>query len=95
MARKDVTGPNDTSGDVLHGGPGNDTFRVRDGEQDTVDCGPGVDTVYADFKDVLAQSGRVRGRQPGATRQEGRRHAGEPRTDGHVEPARLIRSGDG
>ena len=53
MARADVRGPNDTQGDVLHGGNGNDTFRVRDGEQDTVDCGPGVDTVYADFKDVL------------------------------------------
>ncbi len=54
MARADVHGPNDTAADVLHGGNGNDTFRVRDGEADTVDCGPGIDTVYADFKDVLA-----------------------------------------
>ncbi|MDA0139454.1 calcium-binding protein [Solirubrobacter deserti] len=57
MARADVHGPNDTAGDVLHGGPGNDTFRVRDGEADTVDCGAGVDTVYADFKDVLSNPG--------------------------------------
>jgi Ca2+-binding RTX toxin-like protein len=57
MARKDVHGPNDVAGDVLHGGAGNDTFRVRDGEADTVDCGPGVDTVYADFKDVLSNPG--------------------------------------
>jgi Ca2+-binding RTX toxin-like protein len=53
MARVDVKGRNDTAGDVLHGGNGNDTFRVRDGEADTVDCGAGVDTVYADFRDVL------------------------------------------
>ncbi|MDA0179634.1 hypothetical protein OJ997_04950 [Solirubrobacter phytolaccae] len=54
LARADVHGKNDTAGDVLHGGNGNDTFRTRDGEADTIDCGPGVDTVYADFKDVLA-----------------------------------------
>jgi Ca2+-binding RTX toxin-like protein len=54
LARADVHGRADTRGDVLHGSSGNDTFRTRDGEADTIDCGPGVDTVYADFKDVLA-----------------------------------------
>jgi Ca2+-binding RTX toxin-like protein len=53
LARKDVTGPDDTQGDTLHGGNGNDTFRTRDGEQDNIDCGPGVDTAYLDFKDVI------------------------------------------
>ena len=75
MARKDVHGRNDSLGDMLHGGPGNDTFRTRDGEADMVDCGPGVDTACTDFKDVLANPGGVRGRQPGATGQEGRRSA--------------------
>jgi Ca2+-binding RTX toxin-like protein len=49
-----VQGPNDVQGDVLHGGPGNDTFKTRDGERDVIDCGPGVDTALIDFKDVLA-----------------------------------------
>ena len=40
-------------GDTLHGGPGNDTFRTRDGEADVIDCGPGIDTALIDFKDVL------------------------------------------
>ena len=53
MARRDVHGPNDLQGDTLHGGPGNDTFKTRDGEQDVVDCGPGIDTALIDFKDVL------------------------------------------
>lgn len=54
LARADVHGKRDANGDVLHGGNGDDTFRTRDGEADTIDCGPGVDTVHADFKDVLA-----------------------------------------
>jgi Ca2+-binding RTX toxin-like protein len=53
LARGDVTGPNDTNGDTLHGQPGNDTFHVRDGERDVVDCGAGYDTVLADFKDTV------------------------------------------
>jgi Ca2+-binding RTX toxin-like protein len=53
LARGDVNGPNDTQGDTLHGQLGNDTFHVRDGEQDVVDCGAGDDTVIADFKDVV------------------------------------------
>ena len=76
MARRDVHGPNDVQGDVLHGGLGNDTFRTRDGEQDTVDCGPGIDTAYVDFKDVLANPGecevvnRARRAQKGEDRPE-------------------------
>ena len=56
LARKDVHGPNDTLGDTLHGGPGNDTFKTRDGEADVIDCGPGVDTALIDFKDVIADA---------------------------------------
>lgn len=33
---------------------GNDTIDVRDGERDSVDCGPGTDRVTADAVDVLA-----------------------------------------
>ena len=44
------TDRNDTLGDTLHGGEGNDTFRTRDGEQDNIDCGPGTDTAILDFR---------------------------------------------
>ena len=53
LARKDVHGPNDVLGDTLRGEDGNDALRVRDGEQDTVNCGNGIDTAYLDFKDVI------------------------------------------
>jgi hypothetical protein len=33
---------------------GNDTIHARDGEQDTIDCGPGTDRVEADPFDILA-----------------------------------------
>jgi Ca2+-binding RTX toxin-like protein len=33
---------------------GNDTIDARDGEKDSIDCGVGTDTVYADAVDVLA-----------------------------------------
>ena len=49
-------GPDDTQGDTLHGGPGNDTFKTRDGEQDNIDCGPGSDTALLDFKDVIVDA---------------------------------------
>ncbi len=39
--------------DRVFGRQGNDVIRVRDGERDTVDCGPGRDTVAADRRDVL------------------------------------------
>jgi Ca2+-binding RTX toxin-like protein len=83
MARVDVRGRNDTRGDVLHGGEGNDTFRVRDGEADVVDCGPGVDTVYADFKDVLANPAEceVVNRARRAKKGEDQRENVDPRED--------------
>ena len=56
LARKDVTSANDTEGDVLHGGNGNDRFKTRDGEQDVIDCGPGVDTALLDAQDVIADA---------------------------------------
>ncbi len=39
--------------DLLTGGSGRDTIQARDGERDTVDCGPGRDTVTADAVDAL------------------------------------------
>ena len=41
--------------DTISGGSGNDVINARDGEVDTVSCGPGRDTVRADRRD------RVRG----------------------------------
>ena len=54
LARKDVTGIGDLSGDELSGGRGRDRFRVRDGEADRVVCGDGRDRVIADQFDVVA-----------------------------------------
>ena len=34
--------------DVIDGGTGNDEIRAADGDQDTVNCGPGRDTVYTE-----------------------------------------------
>lgn len=60
MARKDVTpGPNgelDTVADTLHGGPGDDRFRTRDGEADRIDCGDGQDVAFLDPVDVIADA---------------------------------------
>lgn len=53
LARRDVHGPNDVTGDTVRGDAGDDNIRVRDGEQDTVNCGEGVDTAYLDFKDRI------------------------------------------
>src|SRR5439155_1360087 len=39
--------------DYLTGSPGDDTFMVRDGEDDIVDCGAGQDRVVADAADAL------------------------------------------
>jgi Ca2+-binding RTX toxin-like protein len=44
----------DTTGDSLTGGEGDDRFHTRDGEQDTVDCGPGNDVAILDTVDVIA-----------------------------------------
>ena len=53
LSRKDVTAIGDPDGDDLTGGPGNDRFRVRDGEVDLVHCGDGRDTVLADQFDQV------------------------------------------
>ena len=55
LARRDRLAP-DGTGDTLNGGPGNDTFRTRDGQPDKVDCGPGIDVVFADFKDIIVDA---------------------------------------
>src|SRR5215208_6330494 len=45
-------------GDRLNGGGGADLVQVRDvpAVKDSVDCGPGIDTVYADEADVVADN---------------------------------------
>jgi hypothetical protein len=53
LSRKDVNRPDDTEGDTVRGGTGDDHIAVRDGERDVVNCGPGVDRALLDFKDVL------------------------------------------
>ena len=53
LSRKDVASIGDADGDELSGGPGNDRFRVRDGEVDLVHCGDGRDTVLADQFDQV------------------------------------------
>jgi Ca2+-binding RTX toxin-like protein len=55
LARRDRLAP-DGTGDTLNGGPGNDTFRTRDGQPDKVDCGPGQDRVFADHKDIVVDA---------------------------------------
>ena len=35
-------------GSNINAGPGNDVIYARNGAQDTIDCGDGVDTVYVD-----------------------------------------------
>jgi Ca2+-binding RTX toxin-like protein len=39
--------------DLVRGGDGDDTITVRDGVADSVECGPGTDTVVADRSDAL------------------------------------------
>jgi Ca2+-binding RTX toxin-like protein len=60
MARGDVhPGPNgetDTVGDALDGGPGNDTFRTRDGEVDRITCGDGNDVAFLDAVDQITDA---------------------------------------
>ena len=38
---------------VVRAGSGNDTVNAKNGRRDSIDCGPGRDTVEADAKDVL------------------------------------------
>lgn len=60
LARSDVKpGPNgevDQVGDTLDGGPGDDTFRTRDGEVDRVTCGDGTDRAVLDQVDVITDA---------------------------------------
>ncbi len=51
MAHADVERKAGEPADTLYGENGNDRFHVRDGEADTVNCGPGFDKVFADRKD--------------------------------------------
>jgi len=37
----------------VRGDAGDDQIRVRDGEQDTVNCGEGNDTAFLDLKDKI------------------------------------------
>ena len=53
LARRDVNGPGDVTGDTVRGDAGDDRIRVRDGEQDTVNCGEGNDRAFLDFKDRI------------------------------------------
>ena len=53
LARADVASP---GGDTLDGGNGDDVFRTRDGEADTITCGPGNDVAFADAADVIADA---------------------------------------
>jgi Ca2+-binding RTX toxin-like protein len=46
----------DFNGDTLHGDDGDDTFRTRDGEGDTIDCGAGNDTAILDYKDKIVDA---------------------------------------
>lgn len=46
---------------VIYAGGGNDTLRTLNGSRDTVDCGPGTDTVTRDGKDVLTNCEIVTG----------------------------------
>jgi Ca2+-binding RTX toxin-like protein len=59
LARRDVQGAGDTTGDTVSGGDGDDRIFVRDGERDTVTCGAGQDHVRADFMDVVDTSCEV------------------------------------
>ena len=53
LARRDVHGRGDLSGDIIRGDAGDDRIRVRDGEQDIVNCGEGNDSAFLDLKDKI------------------------------------------
>jgi hypothetical protein len=55
--RADITGGD--GGDVLEGGPLDDTFHARDGAPDTIICNGGTDTVEADTLDTVSPSCEV------------------------------------
>lgn len=74
-------------------GFGNDTIDVRDGEIDSVTCGPGADRVIADANDVIAADCEIveRAAAP-STGPEGK--TGEPRAkaDAKVKGAKLAKA---
>ena len=41
--------------DRLFGEGGNDTFHARDSRFDVIGCGPGLDTVHADRRDLVGK----------------------------------------
>jgi Tol biopolymer transport system component len=49
----DVIDGTGAGGDIIIAGNGNDTVLARNGHRDTVDCGPGRDSVWADRSDTL------------------------------------------
>jgi Ca2+-binding RTX toxin-like protein len=53
LARADVPLP---GADTLHGENGNDRFRTRDGEPDSIDCGAGHDVALLDGVDVIVDA---------------------------------------
>ena len=83
--------------DTLDGGDGADRIASRDGEADTVTCGPGVDSVDADGADAVAADcenvTRTATAAPAATADDGRPpkvDAGAP-TVQRVGRSRLVR----
>ena len=82
LARGDVSGPNDLVGDTLNGDAGKDTFHVRDGEQDNINCGEGRDVVIADRLDVVDGSCEVTRRADPKPREDAQENATQaPRED--------------
>ena len=49
--------------DIVKGGTGDDVIYARDGERDTIDCGPGKDRVIADKIDRMVNCERVQRRR--------------------------------
>ena len=52
--RADVIEGSPREGDIILGLAGNDQIHANDGHTDTVSCGPGRDTVWADRTDRLS-----------------------------------------
>ena len=85
LARADVSGPGDVTGDTLNGEDGDDRIFVRDGEGDTVTCGAGQDRVRADRLDNVAADCETVDRAAPRSRDSGA--AQESRTENPSEDA--------
>ena len=86
LARRDVHGRGDLSGDTIRGDAGDDRIRVRDGEQDIVNCGEGNDSAFLDLKDKIedathAQPRTARARSWSAMRRTAPTRAKRTRTE--------------